>query len=40
MHNIAFRTLEASDELKPFIQLSKESGYIFSTVDKYETDNF
>ena len=27
-------------ELKTFIRLSKESGYIFSTVDKYETDNF
>ena len=40
MHDIAFRAPEASNELKTFIRLSKESGYIFSTVDKYETDNF
>ena len=40
MHDIAFRTPEASEELKTFIRLSKESGYIFSTVDKYETDDF
>ena len=40
MHDIAFRTPETSKELKTFIQLSKESGYIFSTVDQYEIDSF
>ena len=38
MHDIAFRNPEASEELKTFIRLAKESGYIFSTIDKYETD--
>ena len=38
MHDIAFRNPEASEELKTFVRLAKESGYIFSTIDKYETD--
>ena len=38
MHDIAFRNPEASEELKTFVRLANESGYIFSTIDKYETD--
>ena len=39
MHDIAFRTPEASEELRTFVRLANESGYIFSTIDQYETDN-
>ena len=38
MHDIAFRTPEASEELRTFVRLAKDSGYIFSTIDQYETD--
>ena len=38
MHDIAFRTSEASEELRTFVRLAKDSGYIFSTIDQYETD--
>ena len=38
MHDIAFRTPEASDELRTLVRLAKESGYIFRTIDQYETD--
>ena len=38
MHDIAFSTPEASEELRTFVRLAKDSGYIFSTIDQYETD--
>ena len=38
MHDIAYRSPEASDELRTFVKLAKQSGYLFSTLDQYETD--
>ena len=39
MHDIAYRSPEARDELRTFVRLAKDSGYIFSTLDQYESDN-
>ena len=38
MHDISYRSPEASDELRTFVKLAKQSGYLFSTLDQYETD--
>ena len=40
MHDIAYRSPQASDELRTFVRLAKQSGYIFSTIDQYETDRW
>jgi hypothetical protein len=39
MHDIAFRKPEDAEELRTFLRLAKDSGYIISTIDQYETDS-
>jgi len=38
MHDIAYRSPKDRDELRTFVRLAKDSGYIFSTLDQYESD--
>jgi hypothetical protein len=39
MHDIAFRKPEDAEELRTFLRLAKDSGYIISMIDQYETDS-
>ena len=40
MHDYAFRSPEASEELRTFLKLAKDSGYIFDTIDHYDDDDY
>lgn len=39
MHDQAYRSPEAGQELEKFIGLAKASGYVFRTVDSFESDS-